>query len=205
MPMKTIAFEGGEGSGKGTIIKALAKYLEEKGEKVIITREPGGTEIGEQIRAIILDSKNSKMTGKTEAMLFAACRSQLLDGFIHPILQENKDGYLLLDRYVYSSYVYQGVVKAVGIDIVKSINDTATEKWHPDIVFYLDLSPEVGLERIKKSNRETNRFDKEEMDFHYAVREGYLKVAKMMNFKIINADQTVEEVLRDVIKEIENQ
>ncbi len=204
MPIKTIAFEGGEGSGKGTIIKAIAKYLEEKGEKVIITREPGGTEIGEQIRAIILDSKNNKMTGKTEAMLFAACRSQLLDEFLKPILQENKEGYLLLDRYVYSSYVYQGVVKKVGVDTVKSINDIATEKWHPDMVFYLDVTPEIGLKRISDNKREVNRFDKEEMSFHYAVREGYLKIAKEMNFIIIDADQTVENVLADIIKVIEN-
>lgn len=201
---KTIAFEGGEGSGKGTTIRRLKEHLESNGKKVLVTREPGGTDIGEQIRSVILNSKNTKMTSITEALLFAACRSQLLEEVIRPALKNDEYDYIILDRYVYSSYVYQGLVRKVGLKLVQLINNIATKRWHPDIVFYLDLDPEIGLSRIEQNNRETNRLDKENLDFHKNVRAGYLKVAgRMRNFRIINADQSVDAVLSDVIGEVE--
>ena len=201
---KTIAFEGGEGGGKGTTIRRLKEHLESNGKKVLVTREPGGTDIGEQIRSVILNSKNTKMTGITEALLFAACRSQLLEEVIRPALKNDEYDYIILDRYVYSSYVYQGLVRKVGLNLVQLINNITTKRWHPDIVFYLDLDPEIGLSRIEQNNRETNRLDKENLDFHKNVRAGYLKVAgRMRNFRIINADQSVDAVLSDVIEEVE--
>jgi len=204
MATKTIAFEGGEGSGKGTIIYLLSKYLKDKGNNVIVTREPGGTEIGEQIREVILNAKNKGMTGLAEALLFAASRTQLLSEIIQPELDKNESGYIILDRYVYSSYVYQGIVRGLGLEKVKRINDMATDEWHPEIVIYLDLEPEIGLSRIEQNNREKNRIDEEGLKFHKAIREGYLKIAKeRTNFRTINANQSIEDVLKDVIKVIE--
>ena len=204
----TICFEGGEGSGKGTVIGNLAKYLRNEGKEVLLTREPGGTSIGEQIRNVIVSEKNSEMCTMTEAMLFAAARAQLLNELVKPHIEANDVDYIILDRYVYSSYVYQGMARPDGnYEVVKSINDIATNNWHPDIVFYLDIEPEKGLKRIADNNREVNRLDKESLDFHHRVHDGYLKIIKGLEgvhtkFVRINADQTVDCVLNDVVKHI---
>lgn len=204
----TICFEGGEGSGKGTVIGNLAKYLRNEGKEVLLTREPGGTSIGEQIRNVIVSEKNSEMCTLTEAMLFAAARAQLLNELVKPHIEANDVDYIILDRYVYSSYVYQGMARPDGnYEVVKSINDIATNNWHPDIVFYLDIEPEKGLKRIADNNREVNRLDKESLDFHHRVHDGYLKIINGLEgvytkFVRINADQTVDCVLNDVVKHI---
>ena len=204
----TICFEGGEGSGKGTVIGNLAKYLRNEGKEVLLTREPGGTSIGEQIRNVIVSEKNSEMCTMTEAMLFAAARAQLLNELVKPHIEANDVDYIILDRYVYSSYVYQGMARPDGnYEVVKSINDIATNNWHPDIVFYLDIEPEKGLKRIADNNREVNRLDKESLDFHHRVHVGYLKIINGLEgvhtkFVRINADQTVDCVLNDVVKHI---
>ena len=204
----TICFEGGEGSGKGTVIGNLAKYLRNEGKEVLLTREPGGTSIGEQIRNVIVSEKNSEMCTLTEAMLFAAARAQLLNELVKPHIEANDVDYIILDRYVYSSYVYQGMARPDGnYEVVKSINDIATNNWHPDIVFYLDIEPEKGLKRIADNNREVNRLDKESLDFHHRVHYVYLKIINGLEgvhtkFVRINADQTVDCVLNDVVKHI---
>lgn len=196
---KSICFEGGEGSGKGTVIKSLIERLTKMGYNVISTREPGGTRIGEQIREVILNKANTEMTGLTEAMLFASSRSQIVSEIVLPNLS-NENTIIILDRYVYSAYVYQGIVRGVGYDTVRKINEIATLGWYPDLAIYLDLDPEVGLKRIASNNRDTNRLDLENLDFHKSVREGYLKVSNdLKNFKVVNADNTPENVLNDVI------
>lgn len=198
----SICFEGGEGSGKGTIIKHLIAKLSSEGKNVVVAREPGGLKIGEEIRSIILDDKNTNMAPLTEAALFAASRAQLISEIIDPTLKNKEVDYLVLDRYVYSSYVYQGIVKNVGLDKVRRINNIATNGWHPDIVFYLDLDPTIGLKRIADNNRETNRFDKEGLDFHKKVREAYLQIARDEELIVIDANQSIEKVFEQVWKEI---
>ena len=205
----TICFEGGEGSGKGTVIGNLAKYLRGNGHEVLLTREPGGTNIGEQIRNVIVSEKNTEMCTMTEAYLFAAARAQLLNELVRPHLEAQDVDFIILDRYVYSSYVYQGMARDDGnYEVVKKINDIATDGWHPDITIYLDIDPARGLQRIADNNREVNRLDKEKMSFHEKVHNGYLSLVDAykdtdITFLKVNADQTQEEVLADVIKAIQ--
>lgn len=205
----TICFEGGEGSGKGTVIGNLAKYLRGNGHEVLLTREPGGTNIGEQIRNVIVSEKNTEMCTMTEAYLFAAARAQLLDELVRPHLKAQDVDFIILDRYVYSSYVYQGMARDDGnYEMVKKINDIATDGWHPDITIYLDIDHARGLQRIADNNREVNRLDKEKMSFHEKVHNGYLSLVDTykdtdITFLKVNADQTQEEVLADVIKAIQ--
>jgi dTMP kinase len=204
----TICFEGGEGSGKGTTIGNLAKFLRELGFNVVLTREPGGTNIGEQIRNVIVSEKNTEMCTTTEAYLFAAARAQLLNELVFPKMEDESVDFIILDRYVYSSYVYQGMARDDGnYDMVKKINEIATNGWNPDITLYLDIEPERGLQRIADNNREVNRLDKEAMSFHHKVHNGYLKLVNHYEgtdvcFKRVNADQKPEEVLEDVLSTI---
>lgn len=204
--IKSICFEGGEGSGKGTVIEGLEAYLKSQGKTVIRTREPGGTKISEQIRNVLLDVNNTEMNGNTETLLFAAARAQLIGEFIRPLLEKYRDSdeevYLILDRYVFTSAIYQGIVRGIGVDRVISVNEIATDLWYPDVTIFLDIDPERGLARIAaNADREVNRLDKEALDFHQKVREGYLSLAPRFNFHVVNADQTPDKVLADVIKE----
>ena len=204
----TICFEGGEGSGKGTTIGNLAKFLRELGFNVVLTREPGGTNIGEQIRNVIVSEKNTEMCTTTEAYLFAACRAQLLNELVLPKMEDESVDFIILDRYVYSSYVYQGMARKDGnYEMVKRINEIATNGWYPDVTLYLDIEPERGLQRIADNNREVNRLDKEEMSFHHKVHNGYIKLVTDYEgtdicFKRVNADQKQEDVLVEVLSTI---
>ena len=192
-----ITFEGGEGTGKTTIIEYLNKYLSEKGYDIVKTREPGGIEIAEQIRRIILDVNNTKMDYRTEALLYAASRTQHLAERVIPALKEDK--IVLCDRYLDSSLVYQGIARNLGIDNVLKINMFALQ-YMPDITFFIDVKPEICFKRLKDNNRAMDRLDLENMDFHNMVYEGYKKVAKMYPDRIIsiNGDRTLEEIIEDI-------
>ena len=196
-----ITFEGGEGTGKTTIINYISKYLNDKGYSVISTREPGGIEIAEQIRNIILDVKNTKMDYRTEALLYAASRTQHLAEKVIPALNEDK--IVLCDRYLDSSLVYQGIARGLGIDNVLKINMFALQ-YMPNITFFIDVKPEICFKRLKDNNREMDRLDLEKMDFHDKVYEGYREVAKMFPERIISidGDRTIDEIIKDVEKEI---
>jgi len=198
-----ITFEGGEGSGKTTVIENLYKELNSNGYNIIKTREPGGSIISEQIRKVILDVDNTKMDYRTEALLYAASRRQHLSEIIIPAL--NKNIIVICDRYLDSSLAYQGYARGLGIKEVYKINQYATEGILPDITFYIDVDPQEGLKRIKDSNRDVDRLDLENFDFHQLVRKGYLEVAAMFpeRIKIINGHQTVNEIsnqIKDIIK-----
>ena len=196
---KAISFEGGEGSGKSTIINKVSTYLKENGLDIVKTREPGGSDIAEQIRDVILDKKNVKMCSETECLLYAASRAQLLREKIYPLLNENKT--ILYVRFVDSSYVYQGGCRGLGIDKVIEINNFATKGFLPYKTFLLDIDPKIGLGRIKQNNRETNRLDDESLEFHYNVRKYYLELAKKFPNRIIviNANQTPNKIFDDII------
>ncbi len=192
-----ITFEGGEGTGKTTIINYISKYLNDKGYGVVTTREPGGIDIAEQIWSIILDVKNTKMDYRTEALLYAASRTQHLAEKVIPALKENK--IVLCDRYLDSSLVYQGIARGLGIDNVLKINMFALQ-YMPNITFFIDVKPEICFKRLKDNNREMDRLDLENMSFHNMVYEGYKEVAKMYPERIISidGDRRIEEIIEDI-------
>ena len=186
-----ITLEGVEGSGKSTLIQYLKEFIEGIGKKVIVTREPGGIEISEQIRSVILDTENTKMDGRTEALLYAAARRQHLVERIIPALKEGN--VVLCDRFIDSSLAYQGYARGLGIDEVLSINEFAIGSFMPNLTLYLDLDPQIGLSRIRKNKgREVNRLDLEEISFHLKVREGYEEVIKRFPDRIVRVDANQE-------------
>lgn len=190
-----ITFEGGEGSGKSTVLSYLDERLRQEGFQTVLTREPGGTPISEEIRNVILDKKNTAMDGRTEALLYAASRRQHLVEKVWPALKEGK--LVLCDRYLDSSLAYQGGARHLGIDEVLSINMFATEGTFPDLTLLFDIEPELGLARIAANKgREVNRLDLEKLDFHNAVRAGFHELARRFpeRYVIIDASKSLEEV-----------
>lgn len=194
-----VAFEGGEGSGKSTIIEKIYIWLRESGHECILTREPGGIKISEKIRAVILDKENTEMDGRTEALLYAAARRQHLVEKVIPAINSGK--IVLCDRFVDSSLAYQGYARGLGIDEVFEINKFAINDCMPNISILFDINPEIGLERIRKnSSREVNRLDLEKIDFHNKVREGYTKIYENNKDRMIkiNAEQSINQVFEEV-------
>ena len=200
-----ITLEGPEGSGKTSAIKLVREALEKLGHEIIMTREPGGTPISEQIRNVILDKDNTAMDPRTEALLYAASRRQHLVEKIWPALKEGK--IVFCDRYLDSSLSYQGHARGLGIDDILKVNEYATEGTYPHITFLFDIDPELGLERINKNkDREVNRLDVEKLSFHQKVREGYLILSKRFpdRYIVIDASRPLEEVASNVLNHILN-
>lgn len=193
-----ITFEGGEGSGKTTVIKKLKEKLISDGILCITTREPGGSPIAEAIRDVLLDKKNTDLTAQTEALLFAAARCQHLDEVIIPALKENK--VILCDRYLDSSIAYQAFGRQLGLDFVTKINDYALN-YMPVLTFFLRLCPVAGSERVAKNrSHKQDRLDLETTEFHQRVMSGYEYIAKMEpnRFIVIDASKTPDEILDEI-------
>ncbi len=180
-----ITFEGGDGTGKTTLIERVYKTLKETHD-VIVTREPGGSPIAEIIRDVVLNPKYKGITARTEALLIAAARAQHLDDKIIPALNEGK--IVLSDRYIDSSLAYQACGRDLGFDYVLAINQYATMHM-PDLTFYIDLEPEVGIKRITK-RKKYDRLDQETMSYHQKVRKGYLEVVKRYPDRMVVIDGT---------------
>lgn len=198
-----ISVEGPEGAGKTTIISLLAKHLGSEGIPVLATREPGGIDIAEQIREVILNKANTAMDARTEALLYAAARRQHLMEKIKPALDEGK--VILCDRFIDSSLAYQGYARGLGVDEVFTINRFAIEDMMPVLTFYFDLEPAQGLERINRHiGREVNRLDLEQIEFHEKVREGYLLLCEKYPERImkIDASRPVDEVYEEAERRI---
>ncbi|WP_047154259.1 dTMP kinase [Aneurinibacillus tyrosinisolvens] len=194
-----ITLEGGDGAGKSSLIKYIVEYFEKESVNFIETREPGGISIAEQIRSVILDRKNTEMDGRTEALLYAAARRQHLVERVLPALESGK--VVLCDRFVDSSLAYQGYARGLGIEEVFSINQFAIENCMPDLTIYLDIEPEAGLARINAAKeREINRLDLEELNFHHNVRKGYFQLLKMFPERIVKVDasRSLEHVFEEV-------
>lgn len=194
-----ITFEGPEGAGKTTVIQKIAERLAQENIDVLATREPGGIEIAEKIRTIILDPAHTAMDERTEALLYAAARSQHYFEKVRPALDAGK--MVICDRFIDSSLAYQGYARGIGVDEVLSINEFAIGKKLPDMTILFDLAPEVGLARIHAhGEREVNRLDVESLAFHKKVREGYLQLVERYPKRIyvVNADQNIERVVEDV-------
>ncbi|ACA37686.1 thymidylate kinase [Lysinibacillus sphaericus CBAM5] len=194
-----ITFEGPEGAGKTTVIQKIAERLAEKNIDVLATREPGGIEIAEKIRTIILNPAHTAMDERTEALLYAAARSQHYFEKVRPALDAGK--LVICDRFIDSSLAYQGYARGIGIDEVLSINEFAIGKKLPDMTILFDIAPEVGLARIYATgNREVNRLDVESLPFHQKVHEGYLLLVERYpeRIRMVNADQDIDSVVEEV-------
>lgn len=194
-----ITFEGVEGSGKTTIIKLVEEELK-KNYSVLISREPGGSRFAESIRRLLLDVKNKDITYHTEALLYAASRTQHLIDVIIP--NKNKVDIILCDRFIDSSFAYQGYARKLGFSYIKEINSFAL-KHMPDITFYIDLDPKIGISRIR-SREKNDRLDQEKITFHEKVREGYLEISKNYRDRIIviNGSMSIEKIVNRVLLEI---
>ena len=199
-----ISFEGPEGAGKSSILEAILPLLEEKGIPYITTREPGGVDIAEKIRQVILDPDHTSMDAKTELLLYIASRRQHLVERVLPALAAGK--VVLMDRFIDSSVAYQGYGRGLSVEDIEWLNQFATDGLKPDLTLYFDLNVEEGLARIARNQeREVNRLDLEGLELHYKVRKGYLALAEKEPERIvkIDASQSFEAVLADVLTILE--
>ena len=206
MKGKFISFEGPDGAGKRTVMKKVLEQLEpELKPQYLVTREPGGSKIAEKIRKLILDPENDQMSARTEALLYASSRSQLIQEVIKPAL--NSGILVFSDRFVDSSLAYQGAGRELGISEVAAINRFATEGISPDLTLFFDIAPEKGLARIKKVRPDDeDRLEREKLAFHQRVYAGYQEIIKRYPERIvvIKADRPVEEVTEEAIATIKN-
>lgn len=172
---KFVTFEGCEGSGKSTQLKYLGEYLKETGVDFIMTREPGGSVIAEDIRRIILNGSYTEMCDECEALLYAASRMQHLKEVVEPALAAGK--LVVCDRYVDSSFAYQGYARGLGVEFIKNINSYALEKYSPDLTIFMDISPVEAFAR-KRGADQNDRMEKMGLEFHQKVYEGYKQLEK---------------------------
>ena len=195
---KFIVFEGPDGSGKTTILKKVNEVLTNQGYKVNVFREPGGTKISEKIRDIIIDNDNKEMADKTEALLFAASRAQLVEEKFKPLL--NKGEIIFSDRYVLSSLTYQGVGRKLGIKEVQAINNFATSGIKPDLTIFFDIDYKEALLR-KRANFSADRLENEDFQFHKDIFDAYLDMAEKFKEDIVKIDASlsIDEVTDNVL------
>ncbi len=197
-----ITFEGNDGCGKTTVSTKVYESLKEKGEPVVYTREPGGNDIAEQIRAVILDPNNTAMDARTEALLYAASRRQHLTEKILPALAEGK--IVLCDRFIDSSLAYQGIGRGIGMDEVLQINEFAIENHMPDATIFLSVSLETGWKRVSQRGQ-LDRLDQESREFHQRVAEGYeqVKARFAQRMIVIDAEADMETVFAQALHHTE--
>jgi len=198
-----ITFEGIDFSGKSTQIELLKDHLVDHNKKVEILREPGGTEISEKVRRILLDNKNEKMFAEAELLLFSASRAQLVREKIRPYLQ--KGIYVILDRFHDSSTAYQGYGRGIPIEVVKKVHELAIGDTSPDLTLFIDIPVGIANERKKKKLKvKLDRIELADMEFYNRVRNGYLEIARQEErFKVIDGTQTIETIQNQIISELE--
>ncbi len=198
-----ITLEGGEGGGKTTMLVRLRDRLTQAGHDVVALREPGGTMISEQIREVVLSSKNAGMAFTTEVLLFQAARAQIYREIVLPSLAAGK--IVVMDRSRDSSVVYQGMVRGFGSDLIDQLNDISTKKTYPDLTILLDVPVEDGLKRRAKAGG-ANRLEMENQEFHQKVRDAYLAIAqndKTGRWSIVDASQNLDKVEAEIWKIVE--
>lgn len=201
-----ITLEGPDGSGKSTQARLLCEYLKARGEDVVLTREPGGTKIGEQIREIIHSHRNTEMSATTECLLYNAARAQIVAEIIRPALADDK--IVIADRYADSTLAYQGYGRQLPLDYVRAAIEFATGGLVPDLTFFVDVSVEDGIARRvngQQRGEELNRMDAQSRDFYERAREGYehLMRAEPQRWRRINGAQSIQQVQSDLRREMD--
>jgi dTMP kinase len=193
-----ITFEGIEGSGKTTQIRLLADYLQNKGYEVLVSREPGGTPLGEKIRNLLLDPQYDFMDYRTEVLLYAADRAQHVKEKIKPALGKGK--IVISDRFADSNLAYQAAGRGLDYEMVYQINDWVIDSTWPDLTFILDIDIKEGLNRARaqSSEAEGDRLEREVDEFHQRVRDAYLKMAEKERFALVNAGESIENVQKNI-------
>lgn len=200
MKGKLITIEGPDGAGKTTQVKKISEYLRTKGFKVLVTREPGGTSLGEKLRKLLLTLEGESPVPEAEALIYAASRAQLVKKVIVPALE---NGYIVLcDRFVDSSLAYQGWARGLGIKELTDINGWFLKNNWPDLTIILDVDPGQSLKRLRK---EKDRLERENFEFHKKVREGFLKVHSIYpnRTRLVDASNNPEQVFEAILFEIE--
>lgn len=197
-----ISFEGIEGCGKTTQIALLSEYLKKHSIAHTITREPGGTAVGEGIRKVLLNSETIRLTAASELLLFYASRSQNIQEKIKPALERNE--IVICDRYYHASMAYQGYGRGIPLDFIRKLTDLVCDPYRPDLTFLLDIEPEIGLARARTRNHgrieNEGRFEAEDLEFYNRVREGYLELASEdERIQLLYADRPIETVHRHVL------
>jgi len=199
-----IVCDGSNGAGKTTIIKAIKEHLESLGKEILVTREPGGTPIGEKIRNIVLSSETPEMCDITELMLFAAARAQHVQEKIVPAIQSGK--IVISDRFDAATISFQHYARGLSLDLTIQLNNMALNGFKPDINIILDLDPVIGLERVNSRGEGLDRLESEKIEFLKKARNGYLEQAKNDpdHFVVIDSSQPLEKVVSDVLKIIDD-
>lgn len=198
-----ITFEGSEGSGKSTQIKMLAAYLRQRGYEVLVTREPGGTHIGEQVRRSLHDVENKEMTAEAEALLYSASRSQLVREVIVPALERGE--IVICDRFADSTIAYQGFGRQLDLEALGTINQFATGGLKPDLTILFDIDVEEGLSRRSAGGEEMNRMDLQEIAFYKRVRNGYMELVQQEpdRWVTVDASRPPDEIQNAVRRSVE--
>ena len=202
--IRFITFEGGDGSGKTTQLKALESYLAARGKSCLSTREPGGTSLGEHIRQVLLEVGQQPITSATELFLYLADRAQHIYEVIIPALAQGK--IVLCDRHTDSTLAYQGYGRGIDLGLLRSLNDIASQGIEPDLTLLFDCPVEIGLSRTAQRQskmtlgRSEDRFEREKIEFHERIRAGFLELARAEphRFRIIDAAGSVEEVAQQI-------
>ncbi|MHB8731974.1 MAG: dTMP kinase [bacterium] len=201
-----MTLEGPDGAGKTTQAALLVEQLRAAGHDVVALREPGGTAIGEQIRSLLIDPRHAELDPRTEMLLFAASRAQLVAEVIGPALSRGR--IVVCERYLDASLAYQGVARGLGVDLVRAVNDAATGGLRPDLTLLLDLDPETGLQRARSASGRAgsggweggDRLERETPAFHGRVREGFLSLARIepQRIRVVDARRPVGDVQREI-------
>ncbi|WP_125781948.1 dTMP kinase [Pseudoalteromonas rubra] len=195
--------DGSNGAGKTTVIQGIADYLEQQGYDVVLTREPGGTPIGEKVRSVILDPSTPEMGSMTELMLFGAARAQHVEEKIRPALEAGK--VVISDRFDAATFSFQHYARGIDLETITTINELALGGFKPDMNLILDLDPQLGLQRVSQRGEGLDRLEDEKMEFLHRAREGYLAQAKAdpARFSVIDASQDKQSVLSDCLKVVD--
>ena len=196
-----ISLEGIEGAGKSTVISSVAEFARSKGKEVVLTRNPGGTRIGHQLRAILLNPEHTEISNMCELMIYTADRAQHVSEVVEPALA--RGAVVICDRFLHSTVAYQGYGRGLNIETINTLNNLAVGQFKPDMVLLLDLDPEVGLNRARiraqaatNGDSEWTRFENEKLEFHRKLRFGFLELAKdpANKFTVIDASKDIETV-----------
>ncbi|MBE0494007.1 MAG: dTMP kinase [Thiomicrospira sp.] len=198
-----ITLEGGEGAGKSTNLAFIRDWLTARDIPFVVTREPGGTELSEKIRALLLDKSNDKMTTECELLLVFAARAQHIDEVIKPALAEGK--WVVSDRFTDATYAYQGAARGLGFDRIKLIEDWVQQGFAPDKTFVFDLPVEVGMQRVRSRGAEIDRFEQEQLAFFEQVRQAYLTRASQApeRYCVLDAAQSLDKVQAQIQQQLD--